>query len=316
MKTRIEERWDALTSVPDKPIFQLLDAEHPLDLYIGKAMTSELLFLVVDKEEPPKLKSMKAVEVATSQRPDGRWNLLLTLRRNDLSSIFALLCDDLASASRHLPDGANGMLFLARRLAAWRKLTEEGYSDLLSASEVRGLVGELLVLEQFLRSDLASVTVLKSWVGPLGADQDFHFPEMAWEVKTVPPDASSVQIASERQLYAAERALRLVVVTLGEASPGAGLSLNATVDRLRHRLQDDVEALDFLEDRLKEARYIRRAEYSAPDFHVGLFRLFRVEEGFPRLTPVDLPRGVCQVEYRVLLETCTTWSTEMPAEWN
>ena len=315
MKTRIEERWDALVPAPDTPIFQLLEAEHPMSLYVGKAMTGELLFLIVDGESPPAIKSMRSLDISTSQRPDGRWNLLLTLRRAELTGVFALLCDDLASASRHLPMGITGMQFLARRLSAWRRLMEEGGGELLAPSEARGLMGELVVLERFLLSGVEPDIALKAWVGPLGADQDFQFPDLAWEIKTAAADAESVQIASERQLHASERELRLVVVTLAEASGAGALSLNTQVERLRSLMQNQVDSLDHLEDRLKEARYVTRTSYDEPLYKIGRIRTFRVDADFPRLQPADLPNGVCDASYRVRMDACLPFAIDTPG-WN
>jgi hypothetical protein len=315
MKTRIEERWNALVPAPEKPTFQLLDAEHPMLLYIGKTMSGELLLLIVDGERPPTIKSMRSLDISTSQRPDGRWNLLLTLRQPELSGVFALLCEDLASSSRHLPRGITGMQFLGRRLSAWRRLMEEGRSELLSPSEAKGLMGELVVLERFLLSEMDRLPALKAWVGPLGADQDFQFPDLAWEVKAVAADAKSIQIASERQLHAMERALRLVVVTLTEAAGVDALSLNTQVERLRSLMQNNVDALDLFEDRLKDARYVTRQSYDEPLYKIGRMSVYRVDGDFPRLRPTDLPNGICELSYRVRMEACLPFKIDTPS-WN
>lgn len=315
MSMGIENRWRELSAAPDRPAFQLLDADHALSLYIGKAVSGELMFLIVDAIEPPTIRSLKSVEVTTSRRPDGRWNLLLTLRSAELSGPFGQLCEDLAAASRHLLPGQSGMELLGRRLSAWLRLLENGRGELLTPAEIRGLMGELVILEKFLASGVQAREAIAAWVGPLRADQDFQFADRAWEVKTVFPDADTVQIASESQLDASERALLLVVVTLGETFREDGLSLNAQVLRAKTLLGDETELAELLDERLAKAGYVAHAAYDATSFRVGLMRLFVVGEGFPRLRRAELPAGVTDASYRVRLDACVPHAMELPAGW-
>lgn len=315
MKTKIEDRWNALVKPEEKPIFQLFDAEHPLNIYIGRAITGERLLLVIDVEQPPPLKSMKSLEISCSKREDGHWNLLLTLRRNELEEVFGLLCEDLISSSRNIPNHLTPIQFISRRISAWLKLTEQGKNGLLSESEVRGLMGELIVLEKFISSGTNIIELLTSWVGPLGADQDFQFSDTAWEVKTIQLDAPSFQVASERQLHTEERQLFLAVVSLKEGGEDGSVSLNAMVAKLRGFLQSNSDALDFFDDRLSEIGYASRHEYDGPSFHVGRIRLFSVKDGFPRLTPESLPSGLLDLNYRILLESCKEFSEPVPDNW-
>lgn len=167
MTTRIEARWHALTPALDKPIFQLLDAEHPLKLYIGREMTGQFLFLVVDPEQPPEINSMRSVQVSALRRQDGHWSMILKLNQPELAGVFGLLCEDLVSSSRHLTRGTTGMKMLCRRLVNWRRLLEEGGDGLLSPSEIRGLFGELWILDRVFLDNFEASEAVVAWVGPL-----------------------------------------------------------------------------------------------------------------------------------------------------
>jgi hypothetical protein len=316
MSRGIEDRWRELSAGPDRPAFQLLDAEHPLPLYIGRAVTGQPMLLLVDAQEPPVITSMRSVEISTSRRSDGRWNLLLTLRRADLSGPFALLCEDLAAASRYLAEGHSGMELLVRRLSSWRRLLEEGRGELLTASQVRGLMGELVLLDRFLASGVHPSEAVSAWVGPLRANQDFQFHDRAWEVKTVFADAEFVEIASESQLDSSERELRLVVVTLVEGAGETGISLNDQVLRMRSLLEATGDIRELFEERLMEVGYVAQAAYDEPVFRIGRIRLFQVDGEFPRLRPSDLPEGVQDVDYRIRLDACLQFATDLPPGWN
>jgi hypothetical protein len=312
MKTRIEARWKALAPALEKPIFQLLDAEHPLKLYIGREITGEYLFLLVGAEKPPMLKSMRSLQIKPFERPDGEWGLLLTLVRPELSGIFSLLCEDLAASSRFLPSGSSGMGFVSRRLASWRVLLEQGGTGLLSQFEIRGLFGELCVLDRYLIGKVGLMEVVKAWAGPLGADQDFQLMDEAYEVKTIHPDGTSVLIASEKQLWSGIRKLYLVVLTLGEGADSAGVSLNGLVSRLRSKLSNDFNAIELFEERLSASGYIFRDEYEAPLFKLINARMFSIERDFPRITPEMIPIGVYSVKYELFLNVCESYEVECP----
>jgi hypothetical protein len=310
MMRKIEARWQALDPAPDKPVFQLLDAEHPLKLYIGREMTGEYLFLLVDPEQPPKLKGLRSVHIRTFKRDDGQWHLLLSLTQPELAGVFALLCEDLVESSRQLARGSSGVNLLSRRLANWRLLLEEGGSGLLTTEVVRGLIGELLVLDRYFMDLLGPVAAVNIWRGPFGAAQDFQWADEAWEIKTVHPGSTFVQIASDSQLDTKQRPINLVVLPLAEVSDGSGYSLNELVVRLKARMGDLSEALIAFDDRLVAVGYMNRSEYDSPRFKAGKARTFRVIGEFPRIEAKDLIKGVTEVRYKVLLDACAPFETE------
>ena len=312
MKTEL--RWKALDPAPDKPVFQLLDATHPLKFYVGREMTGGYLFLLVDSERPPPIKGLRAVQITSFERPDGQWALLLSLVLPELSGIFSLLCDDLVACSSQLPTGSPGAAFVGRRLANWRRLLEEGAPALLAPGEVRGLFGELWFLHQYLLGRLGINDAVQAWGGPFGADQDFQAQSDTWEVKTIRPDAPEIFIASERQLKTNDRTLTLTVLALSESSEGKGRSLNDMVADLRRAVADNASARDALDARLDAAGYLVRDEYIAPKFVITSARTFLVEKDFPRLIPPSIPLGILDVRYKIALEACSAHETECPFE--
>lgn len=313
MKTRIEERWDALVPDPEKPVFRLVDAKHPLSLYIGRQVTGERLFLVVDKDKPPEVASMRALEISRFRRSDGGWGLLLALRDAELAPVFALLCNDLVECSRVVPEGSTGAALLAARLGKWHALLDKRRADALSASEVRGLFAELSVLRAWLHAGQNGRDAVDRWVGPLGADQDYQLAEMAWEIKSTQPDATSVSIASEMQLYSGTRRVFLLLVVLTDPPAGQdGRTLNQLVRSLREELASSPDALAIFEERLDAANYLVRDEYDRPALHVSDAKAYLVGNGFPRLVRPDLPVGVMNVRYDLDLSSCAQYATEWP----
>jgi hypothetical protein len=312
MTTRLETRWEALELDPAKAVFQLVDAAHPLSFYIGRQVTGERLFLLIDTEMPPELRSFRALGISSFQRADGRWGILLCLMDQELAGTFALLCQDLVESSRRLPAGMSGFEFVARRLGKWRLLLEQRRSELLSLSEIRGLFAELFVLQHWLASGACYDTAVAAWVGPLGADQDFQTADAAWEVKSVHPDAESVTIASEMQLYSGTRRILLLVLGLSESNGPSGLSLNQLVGEIRDRVAPVLEARRLLDERLDAAGYLVREEYDAPVLAVIQRQAFAVVDGFPRIIRPALPAGIQNVRYTLSLAACGAYAHEWP----
>lgn len=308
--TKIEARWHALTPAPDKAIFQLLDAEHPFKFYIGKEQNGDILFLLVDSQRPLPMKSMRSVKISSHQRSDGQWSLLLTLSRRELAGLFALLCEDLIAASRALPRTISAMTFMSTRLGNWRRLIEQGQQSLLSPSEVRGLFGEMTVLEKLFLRDFPVKTAIEAWVGPMGADQDFQTDRLAYEVKTIQVDAPAVAISSERQLFSTRDEFKLVLLTLSESDEGGGESLNTLVARIRNQLLDTPDALETFDERVAVTGYLVRAEYDFPLFRIAAVQSFVISDDFPKILPSMLDVGVHEVRYQIALSALTHCKVE------
>lgn len=300
---RIEERWDKLVPSEDKPIFQLLDATHPLRFYIGKEMSGELLFLLVAPDRPPLVRNMRAVSIRSFERSDGDWSLLFRLDQSELANIFGLLCEDLVNATRSIPNNVAAMRFVSNRLKNWRRLLEAGQYGVLSVDEVRGLFGELLVLSGYLTSGIDANVAVRAWNGPLGADQDFQFSDIVCEVKTVHPSASTVIISSERQLYSEVPKFVLHVVALEEDEEN-GQSLNSLVGATRSALFADIDALAAFDDRITAMGYLMREEYNQPILNTAYEMRYNVSVDFPRFIPTNLPLGVSKLRYHISLAHC------------
>lgn len=312
MANRLDNRWDSLVGDPLRAVFQLFDAKHPLDFYIGRDTNQQRLLLLVTEEMPPSIRDMRAVRIKTFKRDDGKWSLLLTLEDTSLVPMFSMLCKDLIESSRNTGLPATGLLsFVLKRLSGWRKLLERGMPDLLSESEIRGLCGELRFLQR-LFAQIGKSEAVKSWVGPEQANQDFQAPAAAWEVKTIRPGAHAVTISSEFQLQTVDRRIHLVIFELADSMLGEvkAFTLNTLVNDIRAELADDHDVSEIFEERLIAAGYLPRPEYDDPVLVERSVGIFEVSTGFPRITPEMLAPGISRVDYEILLDACDEFRIE------
>jgi hypothetical protein len=190
---------------------------------------------------------------------------------------------------------------------------ETGDSAMLGAAELRGLMGELIVLQRCLDMWPAA-DVVQSWVGPLEAPQDFTLPLLRIEVKCIRPGAGTVRITSADQLDVADADLLLSVVTLASVPAGAdGFTVATLVTEIREHLSHDDPAGLLLEfdSRLAAAGYLDLPEYEQKRFRIEAIRFFQVHGTFPRLRRTDLPYGVADATYEIALGVCAPFETDL-----
>lgn len=306
MLNKLESRWDLLATDHLHPVFQLCDATHPLDFYIGRDTQGQRLLLLITPEAPPTIRDMRAIRIRTFKRDDGKWSLLLELHGATLSPMFSMLCNDLIESSRNANlTAVKSLSFVLKRLSNWRRLLERGLPDILSESEIRGLCGELLFLRR-LFVPLGKSCATGAWVGPKHAEQDFQAPDAAWEVKTIRPGAHSVTISSESQLQTTTRTVQLAIFELADAVTGVpgSFSLTTLIDSIRADLSNDHDAYDVFEERLVDAGYAPRPEYSELVFVEQSLEVFAITKFFPRITGETIAPGISHVVYDLLLSAC------------
>ena len=313
----LEARWNSLSPDPEKDVFQLFDPAHPLSFYIGRDTVGQQLLLLVTKEKPPASKQYKAIQFLTFKRTDGKWSMLFKLSSIELTPVFAIMCDDLIESSRDIENPKQPVAFLMKRFANWQRLLERGHTGLLEPFELRGLMGELIFMERFVIPLLGIEGAVRAWVGPVEADQDFQFGTHAWEVKSIYPDARTVQIASENQLSSASRAIELVAVCLEDRSDltDEAFTPNDLVRTIRRVLEHDISVSELFEQKLASAGFVVRPEYESKIFFARAIDRYRVEGKFPRVIRESLTPGISHVAYELAMEPCKPYlvTPEIPS---
>lgn len=69
---KFDTKWDALGANPLRAVFQLYDAEHLMDFYLGKDIDNSRLLLLVTPEHPPVIRDMRAIRIRSFKRDDGK----------------------------------------------------------------------------------------------------------------------------------------------------------------------------------------------------------------------------------------------------
>lgn len=299
----IEQLWQSLEGEGQAALFRRVDESHPLELYAELEQPNRPGLVLFCKQKPPDARSLLALRIDQGHRPDGRWWLRLSLHAPVLQPVFAGLCRDIIAFTRSGVAEAGAAAAILSRVERWRRLLDDDREG-MSALAVKGLIGELMVLEAEVLPAFPAFDAVSSWIGPLGAAQDFLLPSgQRIEVKAVRPDARTVQINGLSQLDPGTDPLTLVVIRLADAGAEAPAALTALkiIDRLRRRLAEAPQALNEFESRLAAVGWHEHSGHANLAVTVEAIDQHVVESDFPRLMSKTVPSGVVQADYTIML---------------
>lgn len=322
MMTKIEELWrDALQQARTKPIeangYRLtrMAPESRFDIYAGVDSSSFVLLAIGIHARPPNIATdSSSLDYFRQQRKDGSWLMVLRLRQNGLETVFGRLCQDLVDAAEGVPDEKALVILFRERLNLWKKLFQHSGSGFLQPHEIKGLIAELLVLEILLRDGKRDAhETVSGWTGPLGADQDFMYSDLAIEVKAIGPGVESISISSLEQLDCAV-SMHLALTTLRPATPGesGAIGLNALAAKVEGMIAESPEALRIFKERLLEARYVEHEFYETVLFEPMSISAYSVTDTFPKLVRDMVPTGIVSASYAIEIDSIAGFGSDMP----
>jgi hypothetical protein len=308
--TKIEELWqsirkDAAASPAPEDGWRLvrLDPLHPFDIYAAVDNGGLAMLAIGTSSCPPSIDGdTGALGYIRLQRVGGRWLMGLRLAGPGLEGVFGRLCQDLADTAAGVATEAALVLLFRERLLLWKRLFRDGGTGLMQRFQIKGLIAELLALEEFIQAfPEEPLLPVMAWTGPGGTSQDFLFASHAVEVKAVSSGVSSVSISSVEQLDSPVPLL-LRTCVLREAAPSetGALTLPQLAARIEHLLASVPSATAVFRDKLLEAGYVEHAYYQSVAFTSLETRLYAVQAGFPRIVPASLPAGIPDAKYTIL----------------
>ncbi len=299
---RIEDLWSCLRrgSVEAQ---RRVDVDHPFDLYADFEQPDRPGLILFCDERPNDAPRLKAIGIDRRKRRDGRWSMRIYLEEPRLLPVFAELCRDIVEFTRHAPGGGQPSGLVLSRIERWRTLMQAQPAG-LSRARLRGLIGELLVLERELLPLLGPDQAIAAWTGPLGASQDFRLPEgLRLEVKAVERQAVHVLINGLDQLDGGGDRLQLVVVRLEDTGVDAegAITAESLIELLRTRLNHAPAALEKFEMLLRFLGWDDGEDKESAPVRLKRIDRHEIDEGFPRLTAATVPAGIAQATYTVVL---------------
>ena len=280
-------------------------------MFWGKDAQGRYLFIY---EMPPeieadhrKLPKLDGVMLAVMKH-EHKVRLVLLL--NDMSNweLFYSLCIDLIKATAELPDGEIAYSVILRRLSRWQAFLRRKRPSLLSGEEIRGLIGELLFLEEKVVGVFGWQQGVLFWKGPEEAPQDFLIHDTVVEVKCQTGGSKpTIKISSAEQLtpQVPKGYLAVYTITTASASESMSFTLNELVARIQACLDtESSETRDRFDELLSLTGYIPREEYDDTRYKKVKLECFELRSGFPRILMSEIASGIEHVSYSIKLEAC------------
>jgi hypothetical protein len=303
----LQRQWNSIKYTSGG--FLQIDTQHPLEWHIGYQSISQRTLLLVSDTEIGAIESSKSMIVSRRRREsDNRWTLSFELLRNEQQGVFAILCCDVIEHSRPAANETEALKLVIDRYKQWSRLLETQRSGLMDENSRKGLLGELLFLQERIEKGDPVLTAVQGWVGADGADQDFVYEDGWHEVKSVGASAASVTISSLEQLDSADEG-ELVIMRIDKAAPdkAGALSLNYAVRQISCKLTDASDALDLFRSKLSTYGYIDLQEYSEQKYSFSGSQRYGVNDTFPRLTRQNVPTQIESLHYELSLPSLTDW---------
>lgn len=329
MMTKIENIWSGLESESSNHsglLYKRYSAEVLPDVFIAVKAPENLRCLAFkisvgfsfDENQWNKLKDIK-IETLPDDRDKSKKFLLILLLNKQHKDIFSTLCEDLIFGVADVSIEQSLVEKLLERLAKWQSLFEKVGKQGLSDESQRGLYGEVYFLRVFLNKSSDKNYCLKSWLGPEKSIQDFQYSNWAVEVKTTHGNNhQKIHITSERQLDDSIIDKIFLYHLSLDIRVGSGESLNFLIDDVSEKLKENTMASNLFKLKLLEYGYyeIHRPLYEERGYTIRQENIYRVSGNFPRITENQVPIGVGDVKYSIVLSESEEWRIDVDSLFN
>jgi hypothetical protein len=296
--------------------------ECPHDLFIAfqKVKNRRLFLMKVSSEAVLKNHTVPAVRgfILDIQRflDAGSDETLLALSLTDARyrDMFSLIVSDIIDHVTYIENETDCIQAFLERIFRWQHFLEKHKPDALGPEAQRGLYGELWFLREVVLKNLTHEEAIRCWTGPEYDRHDFQFNTCCVEIKTTASKQhQKLWIANERQLDDSNiQALYIVHLSL-DTLQHLGETLPAIVNSIRESIRPSESANSLFEDKLFEAGYLigHESAYSGVGYAKRDVNAFRVAAGFPRITEGDVPNGVGDISYSILVAECKHFEIKM-----
>jgi len=262
-----------------------------------------------DTDQLNKFREIK-LEVLNDTKNLNKQFLLIILLNAQHKDIFSTLCQDLVCGVSEIIDENILIDNLVERLIKWQSLFEKLGSQGLSDNAQRGLYGELIFLRKYLSNSSDIVKCINTWMGPEKAIQDFQYSNWAVEVKTTHgKNHQKIHISSERQLDDSIIPNIFLYHLSLDIRMGYGETLNFIIEDIINLLSENSLASNLFKLKLIESGYfdIHKKLYDNIGYTIRQDNIYSVIGDFPRITEKQIPTGVGDVKYSIILTESESW---------
>ncbi|MGH4125491.1 MAG: PD-(D/E)XK motif protein [Clostridium sp.] len=293
-----------------------IDNMHPLDFYLSKGVHGESRLVFIGGYRKVKIKDSDIIKVDIGKRSDNRYSYSFMLMDENFSDQFYRLCYDLIDSSRGCDKNEESYRYVLNLFLKWKRMMRASGNTKLSIEEIKGLIGELMILYRELNLGRDSEELINSWQGPEGYYQDFIFSDTWYEIKAITKRSEKISISSVEQLDVnIEGILYTITLDKVDSVTNNTIDLNSIINMIKEKLKDYLTQLDKFIVRLDLMGYSYSKEYDEYIFEIGKIKSYSVDDNFPRLRRKNLPIEIAKVKYEIIISCINDWLVG-EEEWN
>ena len=314
--TDLDSIWEALdvSAIGRKTKVQRLVYLNLLyRTYVGIKELPGKRYLVLEipksrEKEFSKFKDTKGLEFAVesfgNEKP-GFVSCEISSSAHDLNDIFTIVSYDILNELSHCDDEDMFIDTLHKTITRWRAFFTEKPTAILEGTDAMGLFGELQYIYDLLLFGVNNAA--KMWNGPLKSAQDFQTGYIASEIKTTKANKiDQITISDLAQLNKGERTYLFLVVYRLEMDAVDGLTLPQLIDKVISVMPRDER--DNFKIKLSARGYNDElADKYEEKYGVQEKICYSVDEGFPCLTPNNVPKEIKEAKYQLSLRNCNQY---------
>lgn len=305
-EVELRQKWDSI-DYHNGGSMQLA-IPHALEWHVRYVTENQKSIVIVSDIPVDSITSSQSIEAACNQRRDGKYAISFTLVNRRQEDVFISMSSDIIEYSKDETTHNGALSKVLRRYSQWLKLLDHKRSTLLSANAQKGLIAELSFLRETIDRGTSPVDAIAGWVGPDGADQDFVYTDRWYEIKATGVSSSAVTISSIEQLDNTETG-ELVVYRIDKCAPtqSGSITLYQIVHDIIAKLVQSPGIIDDFVLKLASVGYIDMKEYDTVFFVIASKQYYLVNDTFPKLCRMDLPKEITSAEYQIDLPSIVPW---------
>ena len=285
---------ERLASVTGENVFTGVSENHRVELYIGHDEQNRPALKFRGHFTPDRMPGTAIIAVQQFRGQDFN-TLIFSLLDSAAETVFLRFCEDIVDLTATIVDASTCYRLIRDRYLLWKRLFVNARRELLSESQILGLIGELLFLKDYVVQHYGLRDGLYSWSGPESTHKDFSCGNDWYEVKTT--TNNTVKISSLEQLDS-ESAGTLVIYSMEKMSPQYnGIKLNELVAKVKGLLQQEAELYDAFVDLLANLGYSIRDEYDNYVYQKRELSFYTVDGDFPRIARSDVSPAIVKGTY-------------------
>ncbi|MBS0026060.1 PD-(D/E)XK motif protein [Chitinophaga sp. 22321] len=301
----LETKWLHLTELKTQYPSLRIDGECLPDLFVGlQENRARSLILKLPSHHLIDFQPIEKINLSIQLYPDPGW-IILKLLDNRFSDLFNNLILSLYNKIHYKSDVKEYGNEFVQTFYKWSEFFEERSAAHLSEEAVKGIFGELVVLNEFIEGTAAAEIndLLTSWNGPYNNRHDFEMQQKSIEVKTKEAASIYVKISSEYQLEELTgKSLELAVVSISRDSQG--LSLQDLIIITRNLVTSKLGDFTII---LKALNRMGLNALNAGDYNQFMYKAESIHyynccaDGFPRIIYSGISRLLNHVQYHLVL---------------